>query len=168
MSPSLSVAASLPPDIRQKLAIEVLAKSKPVSHLATENQVSRKFLHLQGLKAKKALVECFEPTTPDHEVLFYLPITKTWLTQLMLGLLLICHSSYRGVVELFRDLFALPLSVGTLHNRLTTAAESAVLVNEAQELSLIKVGLHDEIFQAVNFSVIRKTEQGTTIAAIAH
>jgi len=147
MSPSLSVAASLPPDIRSQLAIEVLTKSKPVSHLATENQVSRKFLHLQGLKAKKALVECFEPTTPDHEVLFYLPITKTWLTQLMLGLLLICHSSYRGVVELFRDLFALPLSVGTLHNRLITAAESAVLVNEAQELSLIKVGLHDEIFQ---------------------
>lgn len=112
MSPSLSIAASLSPDIRQKLAIEVLSKSKSITHLATEHQVSRKFLHQQGNKAKKALTECFETTTPDHEVLFYLPITKSWLTQLMLGLILICHSSYRGVVELLRDLFDLPISVG--------------------------------------------------------
>lgn len=147
MSSSLSVAASLPPDIRQKLAIEVLSKSKPISHLATENQVSRKFLHHQGIKAKKALAECFEPSTPDDEVLMFLPITKTWLSQLILGLVLICHSSYRGVVELFRDLFDLPISIGTVHNRLQCAAESAAEVNKAQDLSNIKVGLHDEIFQ---------------------
>lgn len=65
----------------------------------------------------------------------------------MLGLLLICHSSYRGVIELFRDLFDLPISIGTIHNRLESAAESAVVVNEAQDLSRIKVGLHDEIYQ---------------------
>jgi hypothetical protein len=69
MSPSLSIAARLAPDIRQKLAIEVLSKSTPVSDLATQHQVSRKFLHQQGNKAKKALTECFEPTTPEHEVL---------------------------------------------------------------------------------------------------
>ena len=147
MSPSLSVATSLPPDIRQKLAIEVLAKSKPVSHLATEHQVSRKFLYHQGHKAKMALNESFESTAPDNEVLFYLPITKSWLFQLILGLVLICHCSYRGVVELFRDLFDLPISVGTIHNRLQSAAAIASEVNQAQDLSRIKVGLHDEIFQ---------------------
>jgi len=147
MSPSLSVAANLPPDIRQKLAIEVLAKSKPISHLATEHRVSRKFLHQQGNKAKMVLAECFESSTSDHEVLFYLPITKTWLFQLILALVLICHSSYRGVVELFRDLFDIPISIGTIHNRLQSAAESATVVNEAQDLSRIKVGLPDEIFQ---------------------
>ena len=147
MSPSLSIAASLPPDIRQKLAIEVLAKSKPLSHLATEHRVSRKFLHQQGNKAKMVLKECFEPKTPDQEVLFYLPITKTWLFQLILALVLICHSSYRGVVELFRDLFDIPISVGTIHNRLQSAAATASEVNQSQDLSRIKVGLHDEIFQ---------------------
>jgi len=50
-------------------------------------------------------------TTDEPEVLFYLPITKTWLWQLILGLILICHCSYRGVVELLRDLFDLPISV---------------------------------------------------------
>ncbi len=79
MSPSLSVAASLAPDIRQQLAIEVLAKSKPVSHLATEHQVSRKFVYQQGHKAKLTLDESFEPTAADNDVLFYLPSTKTWL-----------------------------------------------------------------------------------------
>jgi len=52
----------------------------------------------------------------DHQVLFYLPVTKAWLRQLVLGLLLICHSSFRGVVELLRDLFDYSLSVGTVHN----------------------------------------------------
>jgi hypothetical protein len=147
MSPSLSIAANLSPDIRQKLAIEMLSKSKPVSHLATDHQVSRKFVYRQGNKAAVALTECFEPSIPDDEVLFYLPITKSWLTQLMLGLILICHSSYRGVVELFRDLFDLATSVGTIHNRMESAATTAKEINEAQDLSRIKVGLHDEIFQ---------------------
>lgn len=52
MSPSQSVAASLPPNARQKMAIEMLAKSKPVSYLAAEHQVSRKFLYEQSQKAK--------------------------------------------------------------------------------------------------------------------
>ena len=147
MSPSPSIAASLPPDFRQKLSIEVLSKSKPVSHLAREHQVSRKFLYQQGNKAKQALTECFEPSTPDDQVLFHLPITKSWLTQLILGVVLMCHSSYRGVIELFRDLFDLPISIGTIHNRLESAAIRALTINEAQDLSRIRVGLQDEIYQ---------------------
>ncbi len=80
-------------------------------------------------------------------VLFHLPVTKTWLSQLILGLVLICHSSYRGVVELLRDLFDISISVGTIHNRLQSAAATAAEINQAQDLSGIKVGLHDEIFQ---------------------
>jgi len=34
------------------------------------------------------------------------------------GLILVCRSSYRGVKELLRDLFNIPFSVGTIHNRL--------------------------------------------------
>jgi len=37
--------------------------------------------------------------------------------------------------------------VGTIHNRLQSAAEQAATVNLAQALSSIRVGLHDEIFQ---------------------
>ena len=37
MSSSTSVAATLSPEIRQQIAIEALAKSKPISHLASEH-----------------------------------------------------------------------------------------------------------------------------------
>ena len=66
MSSSSSVAATLRPDTRQQIAIEVLAKSKPISHLATDYQVSRKFVYEQRHKAKLALDEAFEPTIPDE------------------------------------------------------------------------------------------------------
>jgi len=143
----MSVAASLPPAARKTLAIEVLAKTEPISHIAVQQQVSRKFLYQQGQKANEALDATFSSATDEPEVLFYLPITKTWLWQLILALILICHCSYRGVVELLRDLFDLPMSVGTIQNRLQSAAKKASAINLTQDLSAIRVGLHDEIFQ---------------------
>jgi hypothetical protein len=148
MSPALSIAASLSPDVRQDIGIQVLARTEPVSRLVDKHQVSRKFVYQQGDKAQQALDESFAPSQGDDDVLFHLPVTKNWLYQLILGLVLICHSSYRGVVELFRDLFDTPISVGTVHNRLQETAEAATAINQAQDLSRITVGLQDEIFQA--------------------
>ena len=150
MSPASSVAATLRPETRQQIAIEALAKSKPISHLATDYEVSRKFVYEQSGKAKLALNESFEPTTPDEQILFHLPITKAWLFQLMLGLVLICHSSLRGVVELLRDVFDVAISASTVRNRLNTAAAQASVINVAQDLSSIEVDLRDEIFQCSN------------------
>ena len=148
MSSSLSIAASLSPDIRQDIGIQVLSGTQPISHLAAAHQVSRKFIYQQGDKAQRSLDESFAPSAGNDEVLFHLPVTKSWLYQLILGLVLICHSSYRGVVELFRDLFDLPISIGTVHNRLESAAVTATKLNQSQDLSGIEVGLLDEIFQA--------------------
>jgi hypothetical protein len=147
MSPASSVAATLRAETRQQIAIEALAKSTPISHLAIEYEVSRKFIYRQSDQAKRALDESFEPTTPAEQVLFHLPITKAWLFQLMLGLVLICHSSLRGVVELLRDVFDVNVSSSTVRNRLNTAAAQASRINAAQNLSLIEVDLRDEIFQ---------------------
>ena len=148
MSPALSIAASLSPDTRQDIGIQVLSRSQPVSHIAAAHQVSRKFVYQQGDKAQQALDESFAPSKGDDEVLFHLPVTKNWLFQLILGLVLICHSSYRGVVELLRDLFDTSISVGTVHNRLQAKVEKAAEINQSQDLSGIAVGLHDEIFHA--------------------
>jgi len=121
----MSVAASLPP--AQKLSRSSL-QTEPISRLAAQHQVSRKFLYQQGHKANEALDATFSAATDEREVLFYLPITKTWLFQLILGLILVCHCSYRGVVELLRDLFDLPISVGTTQ-RLQSAADKAAAIN---------------------------------------
>jgi hypothetical protein len=109
--------------------------------------VSRKFLYQQAHKAQGALEDAFAPSPEDEKVLFWLPVTKAWLRQLVLALVLICHASFRGVVELFRDLLDTNLSVGSVHNIVHQAVVGARAVNGQEDLSDIEVGAHDEIFQ---------------------
>jgi hypothetical protein len=69
------------------------------------------------------------------------------LRQVIVALPLICRSSYRGVVEFLRDLLGLPVSLGHVHDVLQAATRQASVVNDEPDLSGIRVGLHDEIFQ---------------------
>jgi len=147
MSSASSVAATLPAEIRKQIGLQALTRSVPITQIASDNQVSRKYVYKQGDLVEQALNDTFAPTANDNDVLFYLPITKTWIFQLILGLILICHCSYRGVVELFRDIFDLAISIGTVHNRLKSAAATAAEINHSQDLSSVSVGLLDEIFQ---------------------
>ncbi len=140
-------AARLPGSDRKDLAIQALAHSETVSDLAARHGVSRKFVYQQTHKARIALADAFSPAVPDSEVLFELAVTKVWLRQVIVGLTLICHSSYRGVVEFLRGLLGLPVSVGTIHHVLQSATRQAGIINPQQDLSCIRVGLHDEVFQ---------------------
>ena len=58
-------------------------------------------------------------------MLFYLPVTKHWLRQLILALVFICHSPLRGVVELLKDVFDYPISLGTVFNTVHAAVAPA-------------------------------------------
>ncbi|WP_429400979.1 hypothetical protein [Paraburkholderia sp. MM5482-R1] len=80
-------------------------------------------------------------------MLFELPVSQRWLRQVMVALTLICRSSYRGVVEFMRDLLGVSTSVGNVHDVQQWAAQQAAALNCEQDLSGIRVGLHDEIFQ---------------------
>ena len=145
MNVSQSVAATLSSDARKRIALLSLVKAEPISHLADQEGVSRQFVHRQKHKVMEALDLAFAAN--DEGVLFNLPVTREWLDQLVLSLTLICRSSCRGVKELLRDMFDLPVSIGTIHNRLQSAAAKAATINRAQDLSKIRVGLQDEIFQ---------------------
>lgn len=147
--PSLHPAKAMPPPQRRQLALEALAGAETVSGLADRHEVSRKFVYRQAAKAEEALDAAFSPADGDDEkVLFYLPVTKAWLRQLILGLTLICHSSLRGVVELLGNLFDFPISVGTVHNVLQATVAQARSCNEQQDLGGVRIGAHDEIFQS--------------------
>jgi hypothetical protein len=136
------------PEQRQRLALDALA-GRPVTDLAQEHHVSRPFVYRQLHQAHDALDQAFAPAPdePEH-LLFWLPVTKPWLRQLVLGLVLVCHSSLRGVTELLADLFDCPLSLGGVHNILQQAVTTARRVNQQEDLSPIRLGAHDEIFQA--------------------
>ena len=137
----------LPESDRKDLAIQALAGSETVSDLAARHGVSRKFVYQQTHKARAALDDAFSPATPDEAVLFELAVTKTWLRQVIVALTLICRSSYRGVIEFLRDLLGVPVSLGSVHDVLQSATRQASVINHDQDLSGIRVGLHDEIFQ---------------------
>jgi hypothetical protein len=141
-------AKQLLPQQRQELALQVLAGNQPVSELARQHQVSRKFLYHQANTAQQALAPAFDPPRPAEEVLFHLPVTKAWLRQLVLALVLTCHSSYRGVIVLLRDLLDTKLSLGTVHNVVHAAVARAQEINRSYDLAGVRVGAHDEIFQA--------------------
>ena len=139
-------AARLPGGDRKDLAIQALARSETVSDLAARHGVSRKFVYQQTHKARAVLDGAFSPAAPDDEVLFELAVTKAWLRQVIVGLTLLCRGSYRGVVEFLRDLLGVPVSVGCVHDVLQAATRQADIVNRQQDLSSIRVGLHDELF----------------------
>src|SRR4029079_19037873 len=125
---------SLPESDRKDLAIQALAGSETISDLAAQHGTSRKFVYQQTHKARTALDDAFSRATPDEAVLFELAVTKTWLRQVIVALSLICHSSYRGVVEFLRDLLGLSVSLGCVHDVLQTATRQASAVNVEQDL----------------------------------
>ena len=69
------MASSLPCGHRQELAVKVISKQEPVSHIARNEQVSRKFLYKQKSIAQKLDSKLFEfiqkPKFTDQDVLVF-------------------------------------------------------------------------------------------------
>jgi hypothetical protein len=141
-------AQGLLPEARRDLAVQILAGAEPVAGLAEQHEVSRKFLYQQAHTAQNALTRAFDPEPKTKDVLFYLPVTKAWLRQLVLALVLIGHTPYRAVVELLRDLFDWNISLGSVHNIVHSAVELARAISRRCDLAGVRIGAHDEIFQA--------------------
>ncbi len=148
MDQGVCAAARLPGRERKELALHALAGSETVTDLAARHGVSRKFVYRQTHKASTALDDAFASDTPDDkEVLFELAVTRAWLRQVIVGLVLIGRSSYRGVVEFLRDLLGVAISIGCVHDVLQAATRQASAVNRDQDLSGVRVSLHGELFQ---------------------
>ena len=133
---------------RGALALQGLAGTQPISTLSARHGVSRKFVYQQMHKASEALEHAFDTEVPEEAVLFYLPVTKAWLKQAVIGLVLLCHGSYRGVIEFLRDLLDIRVCIGTVHNIVQAAVTRAQQINAAQDLSRARATTHDELFQA--------------------
>jgi hypothetical protein len=104
-------------DQRKAIAIQGLAKAVPISTLAVHHNVSRPLVYRQLRQASAALDDVFSPAQTDDtgEVLFMLPVTQRWLDQVILALTMVGHVSFRATIELMRDLFGVPTSLGTIH-----------------------------------------------------
>jgi hypothetical protein len=132
---------------RKRLGIAALSGAEPVSRLARRHGASRKFVRAQRERVREAIDVAFaeSPAAPLAET--FPRVSEAWVRRFALAVILIVHGSYRCVVELLRDLFGLSLSIGTIHTWVEQAAQRAGAINRAQDLSGVRVGLHDEIFQ---------------------
>ena len=148
MSHNSSVAASLKPEQRKQLFMEMQSSAQTLTAIAKREGVSRSFLYKQQQKGNEALELGFTKPKEESDILYWIPVTKNWIFQVILALIFICHSSYRGVVEFLRDIFDYSISVATVHNRVNLVVEKAQKINKSQDLSDVKVGLKDEIFQS--------------------
>jgi len=147
--PQKSLAARLGAAERSDLAVQALAGSETVTGLAGRHEVSRQFVYEQKAKAAEALQQAFTSPPDNQKVLFHLPVTKPWLRQFVLAQVLIGHTSFRGVAEILDAVFDYrDMSIATIHNIIRDAVDPACLINNAHDLTTIRVGAHDEIYQA--------------------
>jgi hypothetical protein len=129
------------------MGIVALSGAEPVSRLARWHGTSRKFVRVQRERARRAVDVAFAEPLAAPLAETFPHVSEAWVRRFALAVILIVHGSYRHVVELLRDLFGLSLSVGTIHTWVVQAAQRAATINHAQDLSGVRVGLHDEIFQ---------------------
>ncbi len=137
-------AKNLDLEQRKNIAINVVANYQTITAAANENNVSRKFVGQQRDKALQGISNNFKEQ--DNNILFYVPVTKSWLQQMVLSLTMFCKSSYRNTINILDYLFDFPISVGSIFNIVHKASDNAKKLNDAQDLSNIKEAAIDEIF----------------------
>ena len=166
-----SAARSLDPAQRRELAVQVVAGNESVSQVARDHRVSRKFVAAQTGKVQSALDRAFALPTPDtvgDTVLFSLPVTRKWIEQVVLGLLLINHSSLRGVEEFCRDLIDYPIAHTTVRNIFQKAVGAAQAIHASVDLKAVRIGAHDEIFQGRQPVLVGTDVDSTYCYLLAH
>ena len=132
---ALCAAHSLNSTQRQGIAIKAVSGNAPISHVANTHGTGRKFVYKQKEKALNGISKAFENHPDgDKKVLFFLPITKAWIWQFILALVLIARAPYQGVIEILRNLFDYAISKGSIHTVVYTALEKSKEINRGQNL----------------------------------
>lgn len=131
---------------KKQLAFDAMNPLTSVTDLSHRHNVSRKFIHQQKNKAIEAVNDAFDDDKKTEKVLFYLPITFAWLSQLILCLVFHCRANHRGIQKLLRDAFDHEISFGSIHNIINDAKSKANVLNQQQDLGSIKLAAQDEMF----------------------
>ena len=147
-SPStVSSAQNLSFAQRKTIALRAMRHHQPISEIAKDHQVSRKFVYTQQTKATNGVDQVFSPPVKDDEkILFWLPITKSWMHQLILCLVLNCRSSFRNATKVLNDAFDFSISIGTVSKIVQDAKQTAKAINAKQDLSNVILAANEELF----------------------
>jgi hypothetical protein len=143
-------AFSLNGQARKELALQSIIKKQTIKELADINNVSRQFIHEQKNKLLTAVNEEFTETVEENKILFHLPVTKNWLEQFVIALVLDCRATYSGVMKAMKNLLDYTLSLGSISRVVKSAIKKAKQINAKQILNAVTLGAHDELFHQNN------------------
>ncbi|MCP4206377.1 MAG: hypothetical protein GY767_04935, partial [Shimia sp.] len=143
-NPKNTPARRLAPEAKKAIALDALS-GMGVTQAARKNGVCRNSVYAQKDKAEAAIDTTFADKT-DTTVLFYLPVSKQFVCQVVLGLVLIAKASYRDAMQFLHDLFDYSISLGAVAGIVDDASDRAASVNAAYELSAIRESAADEMF----------------------
>lgn len=132
---------------KKRVALEAVSRQKTITRIADENNTSRKFFRQQGRNLQVVIDNVFDTAkASDDDVIYHLPVTKLWIEQLVLALMLVGHASYRNIVTILKDLLDYDISLGSINNIFSAAVKKAREVNAAEDLSNIEVTANNELF----------------------
>lgn len=114
--------------------------------MAKQNKVSRQFIHVQKNKLTEAAEKAFSPKAQEEQVLFHLPVTKAWIEQYVISLVLDCRACFRGVIKSLNNLLDYSISIGNVSHIVKLAIQKSIAINSAQDLSNVTLGANDELF----------------------
>ncbi len=135
----------IPADKKLNIALDAIRRQETVVDISKRYDCSRANVYQQQDKALAAANKAFE--AHDEDVLFYIPVTKSFIEQAVVSLRLICESSYRNIMFYVATMYNYHVSPGTVFNILDEAADKAPPINQSYDLSLIKDSASDELFQ---------------------
>ena len=116
-----------------------------ITQTANKNEVCRNTVYSLKDKAISAITDLFADRD-DNTVLFYLPVSRAFIHQVVLALILICKSSYRDVIQFLQDVFDLPISLGNVAKIVDIASHHAESINRSYDLAPIRQSASDEVF----------------------
>ena len=134
-------------ETKKELALKTLSQKQTITNLARQNKVSRQFIHTQKNKLLQVVDYGFSEAAQEQEKpLFNLPVTKDWIEQYVISLVLDCRSTFRGVIKSMRNLLDYKISLGKVSNIIKEAIKKAIQINAKQVLKNVTLGAHDELF----------------------
>ncbi len=147
LSPSFCPAKSMPLERKKRAALDAISQKKTITELADEHNTSRKFMRQQGRKAQAAVDNVFHlDKASNDDVIYYLPVTKTWIAQLVLELMFLGHASYRNIAMMLKDLLDYDISLGSINTIFNNAVAEAREINAGEDLTNMAVTANDELF----------------------
>lgn len=133
------VSRTLSFDQANDIAYRALSQESSISALSAENGHSR-----QTIRNERDRVQAIVNQTKQQEdVLFYLPVTVTWLNQLVIALVFMMNGSYRNITQFIKDLFDYPFNSDQISKLMKTVYRRVDEHHESEDLSAIRVASPD-------------------------